>query len=147
MAKSKKYIWEIGSSLPTIEEHSVVKLNIIEKYLEAYIKHLTIHPYKSTLKFAIIDGFSGGGLYNFKGEEILGSPLRILETIQRLKKEITFQKENDNLGLVGFDIPMYCIEKDKRVYEFLTQTINQRGFKNSVSIINGEFEKNIPSNH
>lgn len=141
MTRSKKYHWEIGNSLPTVEEHSMVKLNIIEKYLEAYVKHLTIFPYSTTLKFAIIDGFSGGGLYSFKGKEVLGSPLRILETIQRLKREIAFQRENDNRGLIRFDIPIYCIEKDKKVYEFLIQTINQRGFKNSVSIINGEFEK------
>lgn len=29
MAKDKKYDWAIGNSLPEIEEHSLVKLNII----------------------------------------------------------------------------------------------------------------------
>lgn len=139
MAKSKKYHWEIGGALPTIEEHSLVKLNIIEKYLEAYMKHLTIHPFSTTLKFAIIDGFSGGGIYNFKGNEIFGSPLRILETIQRVKTEITLQRQNDNRGLVKFDIPVYCIEKDKKIYDFLIQAINQRNFKNNVAVVNGEF--------
>lgn len=33
MAKDKKYDWGIGNPLPKIEEHSLVKLNIIEKYL------------------------------------------------------------------------------------------------------------------
>lgn len=118
-----------------------VKLNIIEKYLETYIKHLTIFPYIDTLKFAIIDGFLGGGLYNFKGKEILGSPLRILETIQRVKQEITLKREGDNLRRITFDIPVYCIEKDKKVYDFLMQTISQRNFKNDARIANGEFVK------
>lgn len=142
MAKDKKYDWAIGNSLPEIEEHSLVKLNIIEKYLEAYMRHLTILPYSRNLKFAIIDGFSGGGLYkDIKGQEILGSPLRVLETVERLKKEITFERENKNFGKIDFDIPVYCIEKDKKVFEFLKYTINERGFGNSANIINGEFEK------
>ena len=142
MAKYKKYDWGIGNLLPEIEEHSLVKLNIIEKYLEAYMRHLTMLPYPRNFKFAVIDGFSGGGLYkDNKGKEILGSPLRVLETIERLKKEITFERENKNFGKINFDIPVYCIEKDKNVFEFLQYTINQRGFGNSANIINGEFEK------
>lgn len=117
MAKDKKYDWGIGNPLPKIEEHSLVKLNIIEKYLEAYMRHLTISPYPRNLKFAVIDGFSGGGLYkDIKGQEILGSPLRVLETIERLKKEITFERENKNFGKINFDIPVYCIEKDRNVF-------------------------------
>ncbi|WP_288301632.1 three-Cys-motif partner protein TcmP [uncultured Brachyspira sp.] len=87
-------------------------------------------------------GFLGGGLYkDIKGQEILGSQLRVLETIERLKKEITFERENKNFGKINFDIPVYCIEKDRNVFKFLKQTINQRGFGNSANIINGEFEK------
>lgn len=142
MAKDKKYDWGIYNTLPIIEEHSLVKLNIIEKYLEEYMLHLTILPYTKNLKFAIIDGFSGGGLYkNIKGQEILGSPLRILETIKRLKNQISLKRENNKFKQINFDIPIFCIEKDKKVFEFLKYTINQRKLDSSVNIINGEFEK------
>lgn len=142
MAKDKKYDWGIGNPIPIIGDHSLVKLNIIEKYLETYMRHLTIIPYTDKLKFAIIDGFSGGGLYkNINGQEILGSPLRVLNTVERLKKEINFERENKNFKKIEFDIPIYCIEKDKKVFEFLKQTITQRGFHNLAKIINGEFER------
>ncbi len=142
MAKKEKYIWGVGGELPLIDDHSIVKLEIIEEYLSAYMRLLTIHPYTSSLKFAIVDGFSGGGLYkSLKGQEILGSPLRILETIERLKKEISFERENNKFKQIDFDIPIYCIERNKATFEFLRQTLIQRGTNNSTQIINGEFEK------
>lgn len=142
MAKKEKYSWDIGSSLPIIEEHSLVKLEIIEKYLEAYIRHLTILPVTNKLKFAIVDGFSGGGLYeSLEGQEILGSPLRIIETIERLKKVITFERENNKFRQIDFDIPVYCIEKNTATFKFLQRTLSQRGLNHLAQIINGEFEK------
>lgn len=142
MAKKEKYIWGIGSELPLIDDHSIVKLEIIEEYLSAYMRLLTIHPYTSSLKFAIVDGFSGGGLYkSLNGQEILGSPLRILNTIERLKKEITFERENNKFKQIDFDIPVYCIESNKATFEFLRQTLIQSGTNDSTQIINGEFEK------
>ena len=142
MAKKEKYIWDIGSSLPIIEEHSLVKLEIIERYLEAYIRHLTIFPFVGSLKCAVVDGFSGGGLYkSLEGQEILGSPLRIIETIERLKKEITFERENNKFKQIDFDIPIYCIEKNTATFKFLQQTLAQRGLNHLAQIINDEFEK------
>lgn len=142
MAKKEKYIWDIGSPLPIIEDHSLVKLEIIEKYLEAYIRHLTILPVTSSLKCAIVDGFSGGGLYkNINGQEILGSPLRILDTIERLKKEIAFERENKKFKQIDFDIPIYCIEKNVATFNFLQQTLIDRGLNHLAQIVNGEFEK------
>lgn len=142
MAKTEKYIWNIGSPLPIIEDHSLVKLEIIEKYLEAYIQHLTILPVTSSLKCAIVDGFSGGGLYkNISGQEILGSPLRILDTIERLKKEIAFERENKKFKQIDFDISIYCIEKNAATFNFLQQTLTDRGLNHLAQIVNGEFEK------
>ncbi len=142
MAKIEKYVWGIGGSLPIIEDHSLVKLEIIEKYLEAYIRHLTILPFIDKLKFAVIDGFSGGGLYkNISGQEILGSPLRILDTIERLKKEIAFERKNKKFKQIDFDISTYCIEKNIATFNFLQQTLINRGFSDLAQIVNGEFEK------
>lgn len=142
MAKKEKYIWNIGSSLPIIEDHSLVKLEIIEKYLEVYIRHLTILPFTDKLKLAIVDGFSGGGLYkNLESQEILGSPIRILNTIERLKKEIAFERENNKFRQIDFDIPVYCIEKNAATFKFLQQTLAQRGLSHLAQIVNGAFEK------
>ena len=57
MAKVNKYNWCIGEELPTIEDHSKVKLDIIENYLEIYLRYLTKGFKVSSLKLDIIDGF------------------------------------------------------------------------------------------
>lgn len=128
MAKDKKYDWGISKPLPLIESHSLIKLDIIEKYLETYIRHLTLYPYTEKLKFAIVDGFCGGGLYkDNKNNEIYGSPLRILNTIQNLPNIINIEREEQKLRKIQFDIDIVLIEKDIETYEFLIQNIKHRG--------------------
>ncbi len=140
MSKSDKYIWEINKELPIIDDHSLVKLEIIEKYLETYIKHLAIFPFTDKLKFAIIDGFSGGGLYKTINNQVIsGSPLRILQTIERLQKEINIERESKKFKIIDFNIPIYLIEKDKDTFKFLQKTLMERNFK--CNIYNNEFEK------
>lgn len=140
MSKSDKYIWGINKELPIIDDHSLVKLEIIEKYLETYIKHLAIFPFTDKLKFAIIDGFSGGGLYKTTNNQVIsGSPLRILKTIERLQKEINIERESKKFKIIDFNIPIYLIEKDKDTFKFLQKTLMERNFK--CNIYNNEFEK------
>ncbi|MBD5166666.1 MAG: three-Cys-motif partner protein TcmP, partial [Helicobacter sp.] len=142
MSKSNKYIWRVNEELPIIDDHSLVKLEIIEKYLETYIKHLAILPFTDKLKFAIIDGFSGGGLYRAVNNQIIsGSPLRILGAIQRLKKEISIERETKNFKNIEFDIPIYLIEKNKATFEFLQKTLSEKSLSSMCEVINGEFEK------
>lgn len=142
MSKNDKYIWGINKELPIIDDHSLVKLEIIEKYLETYIKHLAIFPFTDKLKFAIIDGFSGGGLYKTTNNQVIsGSPLRILQTIERLQKEINIERESKKFKIIDFHIPIYLIEKDKDTFKFLQKTLSERNLSSMYKAINGEFEK------
>lgn len=142
MGKVKKYNWEINKELPIIEEHSIVKLQILEGYLRAYMEKLCLIPYPTKLRFAVIDGFSGGGLYqDIKQNEILGSPLRILETIEAMQKEIIFKREYENKGKITFEIPIYLIEKDKSTFQFLSHTLKTRNHFGNIFPIQGSFEK------
>ena len=110
--------------------------------MEAYIRHLTILPVTNKLKFSIVDGFSGGGLYkSLERQEILGSPLRIIEAIERLKRVIAFERENNKIRQIDFDVPVYCIEKNIATFKFLKRTLSQRELNHLVQTINGEFEK------
>ena len=143
MAKDKKYDWGIGKPPPLIENHSLVKLDIVEKYLETYIRHLTLYPYTTKLKFAIVDGFCGGGLYeDSKKNEVYGSPFRILNTIKNLPTIINIEREGQKLGKIHFDINVVLIEKDIETYKFLMQNIKNRDL-NAVQpkIYNTSFQK------
>ncbi|RLA83542.1 MAG: hypothetical protein DRG78_04065 [Epsilonproteobacteria bacterium] len=141
MGKVNKYNWHIGKELPIIDEHSKVKLDIIERYIEIYLKFLTKGCFTSSLKLNIIDGFSGGGLY--KGE-ITGSPLRIKKVIESTKKIITFEREQSNCPPIKFNIDFRFIEKNIDTFNFLEDILKEyQYYCDKTKCINGTFMNSV----
>ncbi|MCP1617261.1 three-Cys-motif partner protein [Pseudomonas sp. SLBN-26] len=85
MAKDdEKYRWDWASqTFPTIDPHSKIKHQIIDEYIQTYIDVLMRNQQMPELGLSIVDGFSGGGIYDdgFGGRHY-GSPLIALEAIQ-----------------------------------------------------------------
>jgi three-Cys-motif partner protein len=143
LAKKCKYDWRIGEELPSIDSHSLVKLDIIERYMEIYLKFLTKGCFTSSLKLTIIDGFSGGGLY--KGN-IAGSPLRIKKAIASAEKIIEFEKEKANCVPINFHIDFKFIEKKKDTFLFLKKTLKDFSINSpQTECIFGEFSSHLTS--
>lgn len=141
MAKKNKYIWKIGEALPNIDDHSLVKLNILERYLEIYLKFLTKNCFMSNLKLTIIDGFAGGGIYK---NNITGSPLRIKQAVEKAKQIIQFERERNHCRAVTFDIDYKFIERNKETFTFLEQALGDYGFYCSkTKCILGRFSSNL----
>lgn len=137
----KKYEWEIGESLPKIDNHSKVKLEILSKYLEIYMKVLCGNIHTTNLNLYIVDGFAGGGVYK---DGTLGSPLALMQTVARTKDMINYEKSNEGLKTVNFNVKYVFVEKYKSIYNFLYNEIKQRGLlDDNVEIINGEFKRNL----
>jgi len=98
LGKVKKYNWVIGEEFPLVDDHSIVKLEIIERYIEIYLTVLTQSHVIDSLKLTVVDGFAGGGLYS---GGIKGSPLRIYESIQKTQKLINYERKNKNYLLLA----------------------------------------------
>jgi len=142
MAKVNKYSWHLQEDLPKIDDHSLVKLEIIEKYLEIYLKVLTQNHLMDSLRLSVIDGFAGGGLYR---NGITGSPLRIYKTIQNTKKSINIARELSGSKQINFDIDIHLIEKNPQTFSFLEHTMKEYGYHENVTTYNGEFENYLDS--
>ena len=86
MAKEKeKYHWDWGTqTFPTIDPHSKIKHTIINEYIQTYIDVLMRNQLMPELGLSIVDGFSGGGIYNTEAseEKHFGSPIISLDAIQ-----------------------------------------------------------------
>lgn len=85
MAKDdEKYRWDWGTqTFPTIDPHSRIKHQIIDEYIQTYIDVLMRNQQMPELGLSIVDGFSGGGIYqNGAGGDHFGSPVIALEAIQ-----------------------------------------------------------------
>lgn len=141
MAKVNKYDWIVGVNTPKLDEHSKVKLDIIERYLEIYLMFLTKSCKTRTLKLNIIDGFAGGGIYKC---ETTGSPIRIKSAVDKAIRMIKFKKEQDNCPPIEFNIDYRFIEKNINTFNFLEKTLKDYGYYcEKTKCINGEFIKHI----
>ena len=61
--RSDKYAWHVGSPPPPIDPHSLVKHQIVKRYLERYIQVLMSNYVIDKLTLSIVDGFACGGEY------------------------------------------------------------------------------------
>ena len=82
----KPYNWKEGAEL---QEHSRAKHAVQERYLANYIRERCKNPMWENFNFAIVDGFSGGGVYKGK---IPGSPVILANTLLTTVKKINFER-------------------------------------------------------
>lgn len=140
MAKKKKYNWNLEEDLPDIDDHSLVKLEIIENYIGIYLRYLSKGLF-TNVKLTVVDGFSGGGLYK---NNITGSPIRIKKAIETTTKIIAFEKEQSNCPPATFDIDFRFIEKNIFAHEHLKVILGDYGYLcNNTECILGEFSNNL----
>lgn len=96
MAK-KDYDWENGA---TLEPHSKVKFRILEEYFRDYLL-IRCTPMSRLFRFAVVDGFAGGGIYKCGTE---GSPLIFLKTLDKTIHEIEIRRKEKGIEApIAFD--------------------------------------------
>ena len=143
-----KYSWS-GDSPPEIEKHSLCKHAILKDYLVKYI----LVCFSATLAYpgrpwrlTIVDGFAGGGLYEYRGQEKPGSPLVILQAVKEAKAMLVTQHGRDK---VNFDVDIICIEKDAEAAAHLQSVLNQPEYAQGemgakTRVWPGEFGDHLP---
>jgi hypothetical protein len=106
---SEKYSWMNGE-IPLIEPHSMVKHEVIKKYINQYIHTICKNPRVQQMKLVVVDGFCGGGIYkNHNNEEVLGSPFVIITAIEEALQQIN-EKRQVPLELL---LTFYFVDKNK----------------------------------
>jgi three-Cys-motif partner protein len=146
----KHYNWEDYSNPPEIAKHSQVKHEMLARYLERYIKVVTSNPHQSSLKLWLIDGFAGGGLYRVADSDLLhhGSPLILLETVNRMCLEIQTADKKYCKNQFNIDARYFFVEKNKPAFNFLQKTLLSEGYKfgssTSITVINDSFINIFP---
>ncbi len=143
MAKKDKYKWIIGEQAPPIDAHSVAKQRVLQGYLKRYLKVLTANPRRDKLNIYLVDGFSGGGLYQRDGELVLGSPFVLLDTVRESEVTINLTRRKPLLINARF----YFIDKNKSALAYLKHELVERDYGSLIDerlhIISGRFEQKI----
>jgi three-Cys-motif partner protein len=138
----RPYEWEPGNELPSIQQHSVAKHQILRAYLSAYIQTLVSNPNREEFRLVLVDGFAGGGIYRHAdtGLEMPGSPLIMLDAAQEAETVINLNRRKP----VKLDIEYFFVEKIRSAALYLRDVLTQRGFGQRIDrdifLFNSTFE-------
>ena len=101
------YDWDKGAALA---EHSKCKHSILESYFREYLIKRCENPNSQVFKLAIVDGFSGGGIYEGNN---LGSPAIFTRTLLDTVKHINHMRAG--IGMRKVTIHCFLLVNDKEV--------------------------------
>lgn len=93
----KSYDWDGGAVL---DDHTRKKHKILSEYFNEYLRIRCAVPRREKFRLAIVDGFSGAGLYK-NGE--YGSPIIFIDTLKRAIKEINLNRAEQGHKLVSIE--------------------------------------------
>jgi three-Cys-motif partner protein len=146
LPQNKGYDWCDVDNPPLIEEHSVAKHQVLQFYLERYMKVMAANPRRDYVKIHLIDGFAGGGKYRHEKTGLLhdGSPLIFLKTIESSEKEIQATRKKP----FHIDAHYYFVEKQAKFFKFLQETLVKENYKNeidkTITLVKGTFVDVLP---
>ena len=102
----KNYDWEGGAAL---DEHTKKKHSILRKYFRQYLITRCQLPQQEKFRLAIVDGFSGAGLYKCG---CYGSPLIFVKTLIDTVKEINLSRINQGMRPIQVSC-LFLLNDDK----------------------------------
>ncbi|ROT43868.1 three-Cys-motif partner protein TcmP [Pusillimonas sp. NJUB218] len=139
------YQWIKGNTPPRLKRHSEVKHNLLRDYLVNYFLTLVAMPQQDRIQLTIVDGFCGGGLYlNEEFQEVVGSPLVILESVKEAKAQIEIRQSRRKP--IDIDVVLICIDESKSALEHLKYVLESKSYgpelaTGRIELIHGSFEE------
>ena len=146
MSRKSSFSWDSeGLILPTVEAHTMARHSVTEDYLKDWVATLCGNNMAKTRKITIVDGFCGGGMYLDKNNErYLGSPFRIINSIEAGLKTVRQEKSKPDFIL---DAEFIFIDNQKEHIQCLKKFIREiapelyRENPDKFIFIHDEFEK------
>jgi three-Cys-motif partner protein len=114
---SKNYNWEHGAKL---EDHTRKKHEILRRYFHEYLKTRCKLPQQEKFRLAIVDGFSGAGLYECGS---YGSPMIFVEGLVKAAIEINTDRHNQGLKPVVIESFLQFNDRDTNAIEQLKKNL------------------------
>ena len=119
------FVWRPGESPPNLEDHSRAKLDVLRRYLHAYLDRLAVDPRRDQFKLDLIDGFSGGGVFLDRGVEVAGTPLIMLEECEAARDRLN----QDRVKPLHCDFKIQFVDVNPDHTAYLRHTLADRGYE------------------
>lgn len=138
------FSWGPDGALPSIENHSRRKLDVLRSYLDVYFDTVVTNPRLDCLNITLVDGFSGGGAYQGDGVIEHGSPLVLLNAVEQARKRIN----RDRKKTLEIKARFVFVDDNINHVEALRERLFQAGFGGLIGtdilLINGRFSEELP---
>ena len=134
--------WHPDDPPPLLEEHSKAKLNVLRSYLRAYYDKLSINPAREEFKLDLIDGFSGGGTFQYDDTVVSGTPLIMIEESEAAQERLNRHRTKP----LRCDVKYYFVDADALHTEHLRKVLDERGYNTndeSIFLRNSRFEDEV----
>lgn len=139
MAAPKEFRWGREGSPPQLGVHSEAKLRVFRNYLSRYLDILTQPRRRRELRLTIVDGFAGGGYFQFGDQVVSGSPLMVLEELEAAQIRINQGRENP----VKIAAQLHFVDSNKYNLSALRRCLWDRGYGprigSNITLHKGEF--------
>ena len=113
----KEYDWEGGAVL---EDHTKKKHRILREYFRQYLITRCQLPQQEKFRLAIVDGFSGAGLYKCGS---FGSPLIFIETLINTTNEININRASNGMKPILIECLLICNDQEEQTIKHLKENI------------------------
>ncbi len=114
----KRYDWDCGA---TLEDHTKKKHSILKEYFRQYLITRCQLPQQEKFRLAVIDGFSGAGLYKCGA---YGSPLIFVDVLDSTTQEINLRRINQGMKPIQIECLLVLNDEIEAVTDQLRQTIS-----------------------
>lgn len=133
------FVWADGQ-LAELKDHSRAKLEVLRLYLQRYYDRLGNTPTRDVFRLDVIDGFAGGGLFEYQGQPFSGSPLIMLEELEAAKERLSRGRRKP----LHFEVNHHFIDSDRQHIDHLKSVLNDRdyrhGFGQDIRVYCAKFE-------
>lgn len=141
-----QFSWRLGAEPPEIEPHSDAKLRLLRAYLDRYFDVVCALPQMDRLRIALVDAFSGGGL--FRGQDRtdrFGSPLVMIDAVARAQARVNSGRRKP----LHIEAKFFFTDQNADAVEFLHETLASndlcRPFRDQIIVCEGTASDILPS--
>lgn len=141
---AKNFMWSADRPLPSIEDHTKRKLDVLKNYLDVYFDTVVPNPATDQLNITLVDGFSGGGAYKDGKETRIGSPLVLIDAVQSAERRLNANREKP----LKINARYIFVDEEPEHVAALHRELAARGYNDgsiNISVLTGQFVDQLPA--